>query len=57
MRKDRLLVIGVHIPFYESGARGFRAQDRERLFAMLEDFPHVLLLSGHTHTQRHWYHD
>ena len=31
--------------------------DRERLFAMLEDFPHVLLLSGHTHTQRHWYHD
>lgn len=57
VRKDRLLVIGVHIPFYESGARGFRPQDRERLFAMLEDFPHVLLLSGHTHTQRHWYHD
>ncbi|CAN4279653.1 calcineurin-like phosphoesterase C-terminal domain-containing protein [Pseudoxanthomonas sp. LjRoot125] len=57
VRKDRLLVIGVHIPFYEPGARGFRAADRERLFAMLKDFPHVLLLSGHTHTQRHWYHD
>ncbi|MCH6484343.1 calcineurin-like phosphoesterase C-terminal domain-containing protein [Pseudoxanthomonas sp. LH2527] len=57
VRKDRLLVIGVHIPFFEEGARGFRAADRERLFALLADFPHVLLLSGHTHTQRHWYHD
>ena len=57
VRKDRLLVIGVHIPFFEEGARGFRVADRERLFALLEDFPHVLLLSGHTHTQRHWYHD
>lgn len=55
--KDRLLVIGVHIPFFEEGARGFRAADRERLFALLKEFPHVLLLSGHTHTQRHWYHD
>lgn len=57
VRKDRLLVIGVHIPFFEDGARGFRVADRERLFAMLKDFPHVLLLSGHTHTQRQWYHD
>lgn len=57
VRKDRLLVLGVHIPFFEAGARGFRPADRERLFAMLADFPHVLLLSGHTHTQRHWYHD
>ncbi|MEL1264730.1 calcineurin-like phosphoesterase C-terminal domain-containing protein [Pseudoxanthomonas putridarboris] len=57
VRKDRLLVIGAHIPFFEEGPRGFRAADRERLFALLEDFPHVLLLSGHTHGQRHWYHD
>lgn len=57
VRKDRLLVIGAHIPFFEQGPRGFRAADRERLFALLADFPHVLLLSGHTHTQRHWYHD
>lgn len=57
VRKDRLLVIGVHIPFFEEGPRGFHVADRERLFAMLKDFPHVLLLSGHTHTQRHWYHD
>lgn len=57
VRRDRLLVIGVHIPFFEEGARGFRPEDRERLFALLSDFPHVLLLSGHTHAQRHWYHD
>ncbi len=50
-------MIGVHIPFFEEGARGFRPADRERLFALLRGFPHVLLLSGHTHTQRHWYHD
>ena len=50
--KDRLLVIGVHIPLFDS----FRAADRERLFALLDGFPHVLLLSGHTHTQRHVFH-
>ncbi|WP_425501544.1 calcineurin-like phosphoesterase C-terminal domain-containing protein [Pseudoxanthomonas kalamensis] len=54
--KDRLLVIGVHIPFFEEGPRGFRVADRERLFALLQEFPHVLLLSGHTHNQRHYYH-
>ncbi|WP_411832420.1 calcineurin-like phosphoesterase C-terminal domain-containing protein [Pseudoxanthomonas mexicana] len=52
--KQRLLVVGVHIPFFDEG---FRARDRQRLFALLADFPHVLLLSGHTHTQRHWHHD
>jgi hypothetical protein len=59
--KDRLLVIGVHIPFFDAAAPGapptFRAADRERLFALLRDFPHVLLLSGHTHNQQHFFHD
>ena len=50
--KDRLLVVGAHIPFFQ-----MRAADRERLFALLRDFPHVLLLSGHTHQQRHVFHD
>jgi len=54
---DRLLVIGVHIPFFDTAAPGaaptFRPADRERLFALLARFPHVLLLSGHTHTQQH----
>jgi len=52
--RQRLLVVGAHMPFFGSD---FRAADRARLFALLRDFPHVLLLSGHTHTQRHWYHD
>lgn len=56
--KERLLVVAVHIPlFEEAGKDTFRDADRERLFAMLEDFPHVLLLSAHSHNQRHVFHD
>jgi hypothetical protein len=61
VRKDRLLVVGGHIPFFDAAAVGapptFRPADRERLFALLRDFPHVLLLSGHTHNQQHFFHD
>lgn len=56
--KDRLLVLAVHIPlFEETAADTFRDADRERLFALLKDFPHVLLLSAHSHNQRHVFHD
>lgn len=57
--KERLLVIGVHIPFFDAapGRETFRHADRDRLFALLAEFPHVLLLSGHSHTQRHVFHD
>ena len=57
--KARLLVLMVHIPLFESepGKDSFRDADRERLFALLRDFPHVLVLSGHMHTQQHWRHD
>jgi C terminal of Calcineurin-like phosphoesterase/N terminal of Calcineurin-like phosphoesterase/Calcineurin-like phosphoesterase len=55
---DRLLVLGMHIPLFEAAGRDtFRDADRERLFALLRDFPHVLVLSAHNHTQQHWYHD
>ena len=56
--KDRLLVIGVHIPFFDTrpDAETLRHADRARMFALLKDFPHVLLLSGHSHTQQHVYH-
>ena len=59
VRTDRLLVLAVHIPFFdaEPGRETFRHADRERLFALLQRFPKVLLLSGHSHTQRHVYHD
>ena len=55
--KDRLLVVAMHIPLFEPDGRDtFRDADRERLFALLDDFPHVLLLSGHSHTQQHVFH-
>ncbi len=56
--RDRLLVLAMHIPLFdaEPGRETFRHADRARLFALLRDFPHVLVLSGHSHAQRHWYH-
>ncbi|MCR6661891.1 MAG: calcineurin-like phosphoesterase C-terminal domain-containing protein [Luteimonas sp.] len=58
--RDRLLVVAVHIPWFDTAAPGrpstVRVEDRERLFALLRDFPHVLLLSGHRHTQRQFFH-
>nr|WP_144898928.1 calcineurin-like phosphoesterase family protein [Luteimonas cucumeris] len=55
--RDRLLVVAAHIPFFDTskvpGRPSFRVADRERLFALLRDFPRVLLLTGHDHTQRH----
>lgn len=56
---DRRVVISVHIPFFDPvpGVETFRRADRERLFALLQDHTQVLLLSAHTHNQRHWYHD
>jgi hypothetical protein len=58
--KGRLLVVSAHIPFFDTAPRGapptFRVADRARLFALLREFPHVLLLSAHSHTQRHVMH-
>lgn len=58
LRKDRLLVLGMHIPLFDAapGRETFRHADRARLFALLREFPHVLVLSGHSHTQQHYYH-
>ena len=57
LAKDRLLVIAVHIPLFEEAGRDtFRDADRERLFALLQQFPHVLLLSAHSHAQRNVFH-
>jgi hypothetical protein len=53
------VVLMMHIPLFPpdpSGADGFRAADRLRLFRLLRDRPHVLILSGHTHYQRHVMH-
>src|SRR5690606_26457060 len=59
--RDRLLVVAAHIPWFDTAAGGrppsVRAEDRERLFALLRPFPKLLLLSGHRHTQRQFFHD
>ena len=58
LRKDRLLVVALHIPLFEDGIKdSFRDGDRARLFGLLKDFPHVLVLSAHSHAQRHVFHD
>lgn len=53
--KDHLIVINVHIPFFNEAPLGetFKDEHRRKLFALLKDFPNTLSLSGHTHTQRH----
>ena len=57
LEKDRLLVVAVHVPLFEDAGRdSFRDADRERLFALLQAFPHVLLLSAHSHAQRQVFH-
>lgn len=57
--KRRLLVLAMHIPLFDAapGRETFRHADRERLFGLLRAFPHVLVLSGHSHAQRHVYHN
>lgn len=58
LRHDRLLVLGMHIPLFDAapGRETFRHADRQRLFALLKNFSNVLVLSGHSHTQQHYYH-
>lgn len=60
-RRDRLLVVAAHVPWFDTAEAGrpatMRDVDRTRLFALLRDFPHVLLLTGHRHTQQHVFHD
>jgi 3',5'-cyclic AMP phosphodiesterase CpdA len=53
------VVLMMHIPIFSpdpSGTEGFRAADRLRLFGLLAGRQHVLILSGHTHYQRHVMH-
>jgi 3',5'-cyclic AMP phosphodiesterase CpdA len=56
--RRNLLVIAAHIPFFDPqpGVETFRRADRERLFALLREFPHVLLLTAHGHVQRQYDH-
>ena len=57
--KDHLLVFLMHIPLYNEAQWGetFRDVHRERFFNLLKDRPYTLSLSGHTHTQAHFFFD
>lgn len=49
--KDHLVVLAFHIPFTSA----YRAKDRDRLFELLQPFPHTLSFSAHTHRQSHFF--
>ena len=54
---DHLVVLNMHIPLYNerSDREAFLNAHRARLFALLEGRPFTLSMSGHTHTQRHYF--
>ncbi|WP_281765923.1 calcineurin-like phosphoesterase family protein [Neptunitalea lumnitzerae] len=53
--KDKLIVIGFHIPIYEfePGPDQFREGDVQKLFNLLKGYNYTLSVSGHTHSQNH----
>jgi hypothetical protein len=58
-KPDEWVVLMMHIPLFSpdpTGAETFRRADRLRLFGALKGRTRVLILSGHTHYQRHVMH-
>jgi len=56
--KDKLVVISFHIPLFTNKEEdAFRREDRQQFFNLLRDYPNVLVLSAHTHLQRHNFYD
>lgn len=59
--KDRRVILAMHVPVFDSEANPklhtFRDPDRQRLFSILSGFENILLLTGHSHMQRHFFHD
>ena len=55
--KQKLLVIAMHMPLFETAAKSFNADDRARLFKLLQPFRDVLLLTAHNHEQSHFSHN
>lgn len=50
----KLVVVAFHIPLFTSpNGDAFKLEDRKRLFEILKKFPNVLVMSAHTHLQRH----
>lgn len=54
--KDRLVVLAFHIPISKNEESGpFNPEHRNRLFALLKDYPHTLSISAHTHIQNQFF--
>lgn len=51
--KDQLVVMAFHIPLIKNAVRD---EDKQRLFDLLKDYPHTLLLTAHTHYQAQFFH-
>jgi hypothetical protein len=51
--KDKLLVIAFHIPFMYGENDDYSVAIRQKVFDLIKDFPNVLIMSAHTHIQRH----
>lgn len=50
--KDQLVILSFHIPLLSNKSEEFSLACRQQLFDILKDFPHVLVMSAHTHLQR-----
>jgi hypothetical protein len=59
--KTRRIILAMHIPLFDADSKPdrdtFRDADRQRLFALLAGYENVLLLTAHSHMQRHIFHD
>lgn len=57
----RRIILAMHVPVFDSDAKpplhSFRDADRQRLFSILSGRENVLLLTAHSHMQRHFFHD
>lgn len=51
---SKLVIVAFHIPLLGNDA--VRSEDTQFLFRQLKRFPHVLILSGHTHRQEQIFH-
>jgi hypothetical protein len=49
---SKLVVVAFHVPLQNGAPGSYRQEDRSHLFSILEKYPHVLVLSAHSHNQR-----
>lgn len=48
----KLVIVVFHVPLQNGTADSYRKEDRDRLFSILDKYPHVFVMSAHTHNQR-----